>query len=368
MISSTIPIQSMRLNVPEAETSTEIIMGRGLLAQAPELLARYQNARFLLVSDERIAERYAGAARDALTGSGHDAPLITIQAREESKTLDTLAYLYEACQSFGVLRNDVVVAIGGGLVGDVAGMLAATYMRGLELIQVPTSLVAMVSASIGGKVGLNFKDYKNLVGAFKQPAMTIIDLETLSTLPEVEYRSGLGELVTVGALGSREIFETLESGGETDLDSLIWAALRCKKEIVEADPFDRLGIRAKLNLGHTFGHALEKLSDFSLPHGLAVAVGLHIAARLAAELGLCLQSLPDRICRTLRSLDLPVALRGYHPADMLKAMRGDKKRAGGRLRWVLPVDVGQVTLFGEENMPPELLTETLRALVWEGQC
>jgi 3-dehydroquinate synthetase len=222
----------------------------------------------------------------------------------------------------------------------------------------------MVSSSVGGKVGINFRAAKNIIGMFKFPKFIFMDLNLLKTLPDQEIRSGIGELVTVGVLGAPAIFETLEAEGAVDLEKLIVAAVQYKAVLVEADPFDRLGIRARLNLGHTFGHALEKLSNFSLPHGLAVAIGLHIASRLAAVTGHCPDWLPERICRTLQTLGLSTALTGYHPADVLHAMESDKKRAGGRLQYVLPVTLGEVALVSEEQIPSHQLEGILRELVW----
>ncbi len=269
------------LSLPAGPSHTELVIGRGVLAQAHELLAPYRELRVLVVSDSSVTPLYAAPLRDALLGAGYDTHLLTIPAGETAKTLETAIELYAACRDLGVERSDTVVAVGGGVVGDVAGMVAGTYLRGLRFVQVPTTLVAQITASIGGKVGVNFRGDKNLVGLFYQPAHILIDLATLETLPEVEFRSGLGELITVGVLGAPAIFEALEARGAADLGALIAAAIRCKSAIVEADPYDQLGIRAHLNLGHTFGHALEKLSDFTLAHGLAVAVGLHIASRLA---------------------------------------------------------------------------------------
>lgn len=346
--------------------STDLLIGRGLLAQAGDRLNAYRGRRLLLVSDQQVAPLYADALRDRLTRAGYSAELLLMPAGETAKTLDTLRHLYQRCQALQAERDDVVIAVGGGVVGDVAGMLAGTYLRGLELVQVPTSLVAMITASVGGKAGVNFGDAKNMIGLFKQPALVLIDLDTLATLPAVEFRSGLGELLTVGVLGAPDLFEALEARGPTDLSALVAAAIQCKRAIVEADPYDRLDIRTRLNLGHTFGHALEQLSNFTLPHGLAVAVGLHIASRLAAAIDLCPAELPERIRRTLLALDLPTALSGYHPEALIRAMRSDKKRSGGRLRWVLPTALGHVVLVDEQRVPAHLLEDVLRELIWEG--
>jgi 3-dehydroquinate synthetase len=355
-----------RIAFKAGAASTELVLGSGLLHEACDLLGGFGGRRLLLVSDVRVAPLYAVPLRERLRGGGFDAELLIMPEGEGAKSLETLADLYAGCQSLGVERDDVVIAVGGGVVGDVAGMLAGTYLRGLDFVQVPTSLVSMVSASLGGKVGLNFGGYKNQLGLFKHPALVLADVATLRTLPEVEFLSGMGELTTVGVLGAPEIFEALEADAAADLSPLISAALRYKAEVVAADPEDRLGIRARLNLGHTFGHALEELSDHTLAHGLAVAVGLCVATRLASGLGICPSALYERVRGLLTKLGLPTSLKGYAPDEVVKIMRGDKKRAGGRLRFVLPRALGDVVIVGEEEVRPALLEKTLRELLWEG--
>lgn len=358
---------SIQVAVLSESSSTEVILGRGVLADAAALLHRYRAARMLLVSDEDVRPLYAIKLCERLEQAGYQVALATIPSGEKAKSLDTLTHLYDVCHYRELERGDVIVAVGGGMVGDVTGMLAGTYLRGLEFVQVPTSLVAIITASVGGKVGVNFKNYKNLIGTFKHPSLVLADTETLVTLSPLEFRSGLGELITVGVLGAPEIFLSLEAKGPTDLEPLMAAAIRCKSTLVEADPFDRLGIRAKLNLGHTFGHALETLSGFTLPHGVAVAVGLHIACTLAATLKLCPPELPERIRHTLLRLDLPTTLSGYRPEDMMQAMQSDKKRGQGQLRWVLPKALGEVVLYEENRVPVRLLKDVLKTLVWRGE-
>jgi 3-dehydroquinate synthase len=350
--------------VPRPPERTDVMIGRGLLARAADLLAESPAARLVVVSDQTVAPLHAGPLVRALRASGRAALLLTIPDAEEGKTLDALRGLYDACHTREVERGDVVVAVGGGVVGDVAGMLAATYLRGLALVQVPTSLVAMVTASVGGKVGVNLGGHKNLLGAFKQPSLVIVDLGALETLPEQERLSGLGELLGVGMLGDPGIFDALVGGPPTDLEPLVAAAIRCKMALVAADPFDERGLRARLNLGHTFGHAFEAASGFRLAHGLAVGVGLLAASRLAAALGLCPAPLPQRVHDALEALGLPVAI-GGSASRVLAAMRGDKKRSGGRLRFVLPTSVGEVRLVGEDEIPPELLPLVLASVMKE---
>lgn len=367
MISIVSEPHSIQMTV-SSESSSTVLLGRGLLARASDFLQRHRSRQLLVISDEQVMPLYGTRLFETLKSDGYEVARTTIPVGEAAKSLDTLADLYDTCLSKRIERGDVIVAVGGGVVGDTAGMVAGTYLRGLELVQVPTSLVAIITASIGGKVGVNFKNHKNLIGAFKHPSLVLADTKTLSTLPPLEFRSGLGELITVGVLGAPEIFLSLESKGLTDLELLMAAAIRCKQSIVEADPYDQLGIRAKLNLGHTFGHALETLSGFTLPHGLAVAVGLHIATTIAASLKICSDDLPDRIRRTLASLDLPTTLSGYRPEDVIQAMQSDKKRGQGQLRWVLPKSIGDVEIVEETQVPLTLLKDVLGSLVWRGEA
>ncbi|MET0622381.1 MAG: 3-dehydroquinate synthase family protein [Pyrinomonadaceae bacterium] len=352
-------VERMRFSFDSART--EFVLAEGALTRPLRYLNAYRDVKLLIISDSNLVQPYARPLRDTLEGSGFDARLLLTPAGEEGKTLNTLTRLYEQCLALEVERGDVVVAVGGGAVGDVAGVLAGTYLRGLEFIQVPTTLLSMVTASLGGKAGINFGGYKNLVGVFKHPSVVIADPHALRTLPEIEFRSGLGELVTVGVLGAPEIVEQMESGGLLSLPQMIAAAVRCKGAIVEADPFDRLGVRARLNLGHTFGHALERLSGFTLPHGLAVATGLNIACDLAVRLSLCAGAVAERVRRLTLALNLPTTTEGYSPEQVLAAMRGDKKRRGGRLQFVLPKALGEVVLVGEEQIPPALLEDALRS-------
>ncbi|HEY0734371.1 MAG TPA: 3-dehydroquinate synthase [Herpetosiphonaceae bacterium] len=353
----------VQLTLSAGQTETRLVLGHGVLDQAGAVLSSFQDARLLIVSDTQVAQLYAEPLRHTLEQQGFRVELLAIPAGESAKTIETLIQLYTRCQQLQVERRDMVLALGGGVVGDVAGMLAATYLRGLNFVQIPTTLVAQVTASIGGKVGVNFGAQKNLIGTFNQPGLVLIDTDTLATLPEVEYRAGLGELVTVGVLGAPDLFADLEVNGTRHLEQLILAAIQCKSAIVAADPFDQLDIRARLNLGHTFGHALEQLSDFRLSHGLAVAIGLHIASRLAVAIGLCPAALADRIEQTLVALNLPTTIPGYTPEQIIAAMRGDKKQQHGRLRWILPRALGQVEIVDEAQVPPPTLRAVLQSLV-----
>jgi 3-dehydroquinate synthase len=352
-----------------------VVIGSGLLGRAAPLIrAAGRWTGLALISDDNVGPLYADLLARALaptrsglapTGSeqaGQNDPgrlpvtCCTLPAGERHKTLATVTDLYGQFLAAGLDRQGAVVALGGGVVGDVAGFAAATYMRGLPLVQLPTSLLAMVDSSVGGKTGVDLPAGKNLVGAFKQPELVIIDPGLLASLPPAELRAGLAEAVKAGVIGSVPLFERLEQGRLDDMAWIIRQAVAVKIEVVEADPYEQ-GRRAVLNLGHTFGHAFEVLSDFRLRHGEAVAMGMVAAARLSAALGRCPAEVARRIARTLERLGLPVAVPDYEPEAVLAAMLADKKKQGSRLRFVLPLDIGRVEVF--DDVPDEAVLAAL---------
>jgi 3-dehydroquinate synthetase len=240
-------------------------------------------------------------------------------------------------------------------IGDMAGFAAATYMRGLPLVQVPTTLLAMVDSSVGGKTGVDLPAGKNLVGAFKQPSLVVIDPTLLATLPAADFRAGLAEVVKAAVIGSPQLFKKLETG-QLDPAWLIREAVAVKVAVVQADPYEQ-GQRAVLNLGHTFAHAFEALSDYRLRHGEAVAMGMGAAARLAVDLGRCAPGIARRIVALLDHLGLPTAIPGYDPEAVWTAMTSDKKKQGSQVRFVLPLDIGQVDVF--DDVPREAVLAVL---------
>jgi 3-dehydroquinate synthase len=309
-----------------------------------------------LVSDAVVAPLHAERAAASLEDAGLRVALCTMPAGEAYKTLETVSDLYRQFLAAGLDRSGLVLALGGGVVGDVAGFAAATYMRGLPLVQAPTTLLAMVDSSVGGKTGVDLPAGKNLVGAFKQPALVVIDPSALATLPAVDFRAGLAEVAKAGVIGSPELFGRLEDG-RTELAWLIRQAVAVKVDVVEADPYEQ-GRRAVLNLGHTFGHAFERLSAYQLRHGEAVSMGMAAAARLAVDLGRCPPHVARRVTGLLDHLELPTALPEYAPEAVWDAMTADKKKQGARLRFVLPLDIGRVEVF--DDVPREAVLAVLK--------
>jgi len=343
-----------------------IHIGDGLLAHVGGALRATglpENSRVAVVSNPVVAPLYGEQVEDSLQSAGFRPCACSIPDGERHKTLTTVATLYDQFLAGGLDRSSAVLSLGGGVTGDVAGFAAATFMRGVRFAQVPTTLLAMADASVGGKTGVDLPQGKNLAGAFKQPAMVLVDPTVLATLPGEEIRSGLAEMIKHGVIGAPDLFAELEAARHSSTfairNSQIARALRVKIEIVEEDPFEQ-GCRAVLNLGHTVGHALERLSGFSLRHGEAVGIGMAAAARIAAELDRADLSLAGRIEAALAAWGLPVQCPSFDADAIWEAMAHDKKRRGRSLRWVLPHAIGKVKII--KDVPPETVRSVLRDL------
>jgi shikimate kinase / 3-dehydroquinate synthase len=338
----------------------DILIAEGLLDRAGERLigAGLDPGRCAVISNPTVQELWWERLRISLADAGFEARLYTVPDGERHKVLDTAALLYSRLADHRMARDETIIALGGGVVGDMAGFVAATWLRGVPFVQIPTSLLAMVDASIGGKVALDLPQGKNLVGAFKAPELVIVDPLVLRTLPGVEFRCGLAEVAKAAVIGDAALFEELAGAGPATLTGMIADAVRVKVGIVERDPFER-GERAVLNLGHTFGHALELTSGFSLRHGEAVGLGMIAAARLSATLGRCEHTLPARVRRVVERLGLPVEA-AFDPADATAAMGTDKKRRSGALRFALPSRVGRVEIV--TDVPAGAITAAWEAI------
>jgi shikimate kinase / 3-dehydroquinate synthase len=298
-----------------------------------------------LVSDDNVAELYASRAEAALEGSGLAAFPITIPAGELNKNLDTVSYLWEAFLQARLERNSTVVALGGGMVGDLAGFAAAVYLRGVPWVTMPTTLLAMADASLGGKTGVDLPQGKNLIGAFHAPRLVLADPDLLVTLPEAELRSGMAEVVKAAIIGDPQLFNICSHGWDSvqaDWGEVVRRAMAVKVKVIQDDPYEK-GQRASLNFGHTFGHAVEIVSGFDLRHGEAVSIGMIAEARVAEEMGVAEPGLVGALADTLSKLGLPVTLPASLDRQALyQAMSYDKKRANGKTLFALPVRIGKV--------------------------
>jgi 3-dehydroquinate synthase len=317
----------------------------GALARlGDELRLRGLRGPVALVTDQRVAACHLEPALSALRSAGFAAHPVVLPAGEEHKTLATVAGLWSQFLAAGLDRSSTVVALGGGVVSDLAGFAAATYLRGVRWVAVPTTLLGMVDASLGGKTGIDLPQGKNLAGAFHQPALVLADPRLLATLPLSELRSGLAEVVKHGVIADPELFALCESGlpAPEILLTIIRRAVAVKIAVVTQDPFES-GLREVLNFGHTVGHAVERALDYHIRHGEAVSIGMAVEARLAESLGFAEPGLANRLCAALRRLGLPVELPpGLPEGPYRAALRLDKKRQAGHARLSLPVRVGEV--------------------------
>ncbi len=356
------------VEVSLGEQSYPILIGRGVLAHLGELLSgRVAARRLLVVSTPPVDELYGATAARSLAEAGFRVHRVSVPDGEASKSLEQLARLWDAALAAGCDRGSAFVALGGGVVGDLTGFAAATFLRGVPLVQVPTSLVAQVDASIGGKVGIDLPRGKNLAGAFHQPRAVVADTDTLATLPPDQRRAGLAEVVKHAVIADPDLFAYLERhAGElpeltgSDLPGLVAANCRIKARVVAADEREG-GARAMLNFGHTVGHGLEAAGGYRLlSHGQAVAIGMVAVAELACRLGSFPRSEAERLVRLLTLLGLPVRIPALSRVDILAAMEYDKKRRAGRLTFVLPEAIGRVVLTAA--VPEGLVTEVLTDL------
>ena len=312
----------------------------------------------LIVTDSHLADSHAATVRQSLLSGGWRCETEILPAGEPSKSLDVVTNVYDRLIGMQADRRTVIVAVGGGVVGDAAGFIAATYTRGLPFVQIPTTLLSAVDSSVGGKTGVNHPLAKNMIGAFYQPIGVLIDTAALETLPDREYRAGLAEVVKYGVILDAEFFEYLEHHVEAinerradAVRHMIAQSCRLKADVVERDEFEATGVRAVLNYGHTFGHAFEALCGYGqMLHGEAVAIGMVHASRLAERRGLIDSSVTARQIALLQALHLPTALPPHvtlSPDAILARMQLDKKAVSGSLRFVLPTRLGEVKTFGD---------------------
>ena len=352
----------LRVPITTKEIQYEYFVGGGLLPFVGKLAGiRGPSA---IITDSNVGPLYAKSC-------GEVSAVISIPAGEEYKTLTTVQSVCEQLVEREIDRGGTIIALGGPVVADIAGFIAATYMRGIDLVHCPTSLLAMADTSIGGKAGINLPQGKNLIGAFKMPKAVIADIATLQSLPPQEFAAGMAEIIKHALIGDTSLLDKIEQGdwrrkaGELqthlpELQDIIAQAIRVKIEIVQEDPFDR-DRRAILNLGHTFAHAIENVTRHALRHGEAVAVGLVAAINLSVRLGHCPSALQHRIEAILTGVGLPTRVpKTVDPHSLYRIMLHDKKKKAGILRFVLIKNIG--TVFVAEDVPPQAVAETIREL------
>jgi 3-dehydroquinate synthase len=348
-----------RLVVTSPTNHYDILCDNGLLAELPGLLHNYNlRGRTVIATDSNIAQIYG----DGLAKILPDAALITMPAGEEYKNQQSVSQLYRDFVRAGLDRNGIVIALGGGVVGDTVGYAAASYMRGVRLVQIPTSLLAMVDSSVGGKVGVDIPEGKNLVGAFKQPELVIIDPDVLKTLPEIELKCGMTEAIKHGLLANAALLERADDIMAGDAEA-IRQTVQVKVDVVQRDPYEN-GERAHLNLGHTFAHAIERISNYQLRHGEAVSIGLMAAARLSGEIAGLDAEKVSQICQIVDEIGLPTNVNGFAPDDVWDAMQTDKKWRDGRSHFIVLEDIGKPAIV--QGVPRDTVIAVLESLIEKG--
>ncbi len=348
--------------ITSGDVPSEIDVGAGTLDSLGERLgALGVGSRVVLVSDENVYPLHGEDVASSLRSDGFAVSPVVLPPGERAKTIESAQRIWKECLAAGLERSDCILAVGGGVVGDLAGFAAATWLRGVRWANVPTTLLSMVDASIGGKTGIDLPEAKNMIGAFHAPSLVLSDVTTLLTLPVREFRCGLAETIKHAVIGDPGLISGLplfrglrDAAPDATFDELsdmealsayVARAVAVKVRLVSADPFEK-GVRAKLNLGHTVGHAVEVVSGFSVKHGEAVAIGMVEEARIAERLGMASRKgLAEIIARILVSVGLPAELPGGRPLeDFLPAMRHDKKKKDGSVRFALPLDIGETAI------------------------
>jgi len=352
------------------DRSYPIVIGARLSEKAPALLktAGLSEAPLLIVTDESVAAAQAETLDGWHNLPGHRTELVVLPPGEETKSLRCFSMLLDRIAAFDEGDGAAIVAFGGGVIGDLSGFTAACYKRGIPWVQVPTTLLAQVDASVGGKTAINHPSAKNLVGAFHQPRIVVADMSTLSTLPSRELRSGLAEVVKHGVIEDAVFFHRIEQTmpqalavDPAVLEDYVESSCRIKARIVGEDERDTGGRRALLNYGHTFGHAIELAAHFNYAHGEAIAIGMACAGDLSVRLGLWPAADARRVEAALVAAGLPVSAQNTELARVMEAMRLDKKFENGLNRFILAHGIGHVEIH--KNLPDEMILETLRGRI-----
>lgn len=357
------------IRVELGERSYPVLIGSGLIAECgPRFTEHGVKGRILVVTNPTVAEWYLEPLLDSLRATGYQAEAVQVPDGEEFKSLEQASAIYDKLVEGKYDRKSVLVALGGGVIGDLTGFVAATYMRGVRFIQVPTTLLAQVDSGIGGKTAVNHPRGKNLIGAFYQPALVLSDVTALRTLPEREFSSGMVEVIKHGVILDREYFELLQAElpairerAPAVMVKVVAGSCRIKARVVQEDETET-GQRAILNFGHTIGHALESVTDYQYyKHGEAVAVGILAAIKIASRIGLLEEAdLEQRLRSLFESLNLPTSIPGLSTEQIWALLYLDKKVEYGKVRWVLPKSLGQVVIT--TAVPAETVKDTLMEL------
>ena len=330
----------MRIITINASRKYDVVIGNGLLSTLGQETAKLGKAKKVaVISDSNVWPLHGQKTVSSLEGSGFQVISFVIPAGEASKNGQTYLDLLNFLAEHQLTRSDMIVALGGGVVGDLTGFAAATFLRGIRFIQIPTTLLAAVDSSVGGKTAIDLPAGKNLSGAFYQPSLVLCDLDLLNTLPEEIFRDGCAEVIKYGVLYDPKLFAHLtEHGLYFDREAVIARCVELKRDVVMEDEFDT-GTRMKLNLGHTIGHGVEAHSNFTVSHGKAVAVGMAIVAKSGSKYGICSETVKDQIISTIRKFGLPTET-ANNAEELYRSALSDKKRSGGTVNLIVPVNIG----------------------------
>lgn len=340
-----------RLRLDFGQRSYDIVFSDSFSALTDEVKALFSGGKALLVTDSNVDRLYAAEVLNRLSDAGLDVKKFVFEAGEKSKNIDVCQSIYLACLKHNMDRGSFIVALGGGVVGDMAGFAAATFMRGIKFVQIPTTLLAQTDSSVGGKVGIDFGGVKNIIGAFKQPSLVYINSKTLSTLPKREFIAGMAEVIKYGIIYDSTFFEYLEENvckaKQLDTEAIrhiLYQCCKIKADVVMKDETEQ-SLRSILNFGHTIGHGIESAMNFKLLHGECVAVGMVGACKIALARSYFKESDFKRVVSLLNAYGLPAAVSGAGRDDIFKFMHSDKKKTGSNLKFILPKAIGRVEQF-----------------------
>ena len=352
-------MKKSKILVPLGKKSYEVTLEAGILNNISEELFKIginKKRKILVISNAEISNLYGKNFLTNLKDNNFHAQIFLIKAGEAHKNLKTLSDIYDAAFEFGLDRNSLIIALGGGIVGDITGLAAATWLRGVDYIQIPTTLLSMVDSSVGGKTAVNHPKGKNLIGTFNQPKAVYIDPETLKTLPPREFNAGMAEVIKYGVIKDRGLFEFLEDEkNKVDLINLenqslikiINSSIKTKSQIVSQDEQEH-GVRAILNYGHSFGHVIENLCGYGkYLHGEAISIGMRIAGEIAIEKGLWSKEQSSRQNNLIKKYGLPTQIPKIKKKEVLNILMGDKKVRDGKMRFVLPKQIGKVDIYDD---------------------
>ena len=363
---------NLHIKVSLTNNPYEIVIGKNSLKSIGDELSELgfkKGLKILVVSNKEVSDHYGDCVIESLNKNNYNPKLLILKAGEEQKNQSSIDLIHDAAYEARLERGSLMIALGGGVIGDMTGFAAATWLRGINVVQIPTTLLAMVDASIGGKTGINHSKGKNLIGAFYQPKLVLIDPKTLNTLPSREFKAGMAEVIKYGVISDLDLFELLEKQDnisdisiieEKLLLEIIERSAKSKAKTVIKDEKES-GERAILNYGHTFGHAIENLCGYGKwLHGEAVAMGMVAVGQLAVQRGLWKETDANRQKRLIEKAGLPSTWPGLKLENVLRSLKGDKKVKDGKVSFVMPVKIGEVQIFN--NISNQEIDECLQKL------